>query len=278
MICVSQNPNLARYLYWVIAIMLLGEPSGTAFAQETRLIAHRGGCAHAPENTLAAIRTGIAAGADFVEVDIHLSRDSVLVVHHDETVDRCTDGRGRIDQLTWAELQKLDAGSWFSEKFKDERIPSLDQVLELTKGKIGVFIEIKGYGPEYAGLARKLVDVIHRHHAQTWVEVISFDHGALKQVHDLDPDIRLQKLLVSNLRLLPFYLDKRLHWGSPKRLDFVQGFGYYHKVVDKALVRKVHRWGRQINAWTVNSAAKQEKLVQIGIDGITADDPGGFGR
>lgn len=260
----------------VVALVLLcsyGFPQG-----DFRKIAHRGGCTQAPENTLAAIQTGIAAGVDFVEIDIHLSKDSVLVVHHDETVDRCTDGHGRIDQLTWAELQKLDAGSWFSEEFKNERIPSLDQVLEMTAGKIGVFIEIKGYGGEYEGLTEKLVETIQRHPEQDRLEVISFDHEALRRVHTLDSSIRLQKLLVSNLRLLPFYLDKRLQWGSPKELDFVQGFGYFHKTVDRALVRKVHKWGKQINAWTVNSIQRQLKLIEIGIDGITADDPVGFGQ
>ena len=107
------------------------------------VVAHRGFSGAAPENTLAAFRKAIEAGSDMIELDIQLSKDGKIVVIHDETLERTTDGQGRVADRTFPEIRKLDAGSWFGSQFSGEKIPTLQEVLELAKGKVLVNIEIK---------------------------------------------------------------------------------------------------------------------------------------
>src|SRR5690606_9559351 len=107
------------------------------------VIAHRGFSGAAPENTLAAFRKGIEIGSDMIELDVHLSRDGELVVIHDETLERTTNGKGRVADNTLMELKDLDAGSSFAPQFSGEKIPTLIEVIELAKGRVLVNIEIK---------------------------------------------------------------------------------------------------------------------------------------
>jgi glycerophosphoryl diester phosphodiesterase len=103
-------------------------------------IAHRGGRSLAPENTLAAIRAGLQSQTDFIEIDVHQTLDSVVVLSHDETLDRCTDGHGRIDKTSFAEIKKLDAGSWFGAQYAGEKVPTLEEALDLIHGHCRLWI------------------------------------------------------------------------------------------------------------------------------------------
>ena len=131
-----------------------------AAAGVTQLIAHRGASVERPECTLSSIRRAIEVGATAVEVDVRTSRDGRLFILHDSTLDRTTDGEGPANKLTLAELQKLDAGSWFSPKFKGERIPSLIEAAQACRGKIDLLLDLKEQGDEYD---RKVVDIIKKH-------------------------------------------------------------------------------------------------------------------
>jgi glycerophosphoryl diester phosphodiesterase len=107
------------------------------------VIAHRGACTMAPENTLAAMRKAIDMGADLVEMDVRTTADGHIVVIHDPSVDRITDGRGAVRSLTLAQIKELDAGSWFSPEFAGEKVPTLEETLSLCRGKVGVYIDLK---------------------------------------------------------------------------------------------------------------------------------------
>lgn len=235
-------------------------------------VAHRGGRKLAPENTLAALRAGMATGVDFLEIDVHQTLDSVVVLSHDETLDRCTDGTGRIDQQTFAEIRKCDAGAWFAPQYAGEQVPTLEEALDLVGGRCGLWIELKA-GGDYPGIEQRIVDLIHAKDAISWVEVISFDGEALRKIHALDSNIRLQKLMVSNLTWLPIFMDTGIHFGSPKRFDFVDGYCYFHRCAGRGIVRKVHRWGKKINVWTVNDAKRVATFKRRGVDGVETDDP-----
>ena len=115
-----------------------------------RISAHRGARLDRPENTIAAFERAIEAGATAVEIDVRTSQDGKLVIMHDAKVDRTTNASGRINDLTWAELAVLDAGSWFGANYASERIPSLDQVLQVCRGRIGIHLDLKEEGEEYA--------------------------------------------------------------------------------------------------------------------------------
>src|SRR5271156_4282030 len=111
-------------------------------------IAHRGASGTFPENTLAAFRAAIDAGADMCELDVHLTRDGVVVVIHDEEVDRTTDGKGRVAEMTLAEIKRLDAGARYDRRFTGETIPTLEEVFDLVEGRCSLNIELKGAGVE----------------------------------------------------------------------------------------------------------------------------------
>jgi glycerophosphoryl diester phosphodiesterase len=115
-----------------------------------QIVAHRGSSADRPECTLASLLRAIESGSTATEVDVRTTKDGRLVILHDTTVDRTTGGKGRISDLTFAEVRKLDAGSWFDAKYKNERIPTLREILETAKGKTGVLLDLKESGEEYA--------------------------------------------------------------------------------------------------------------------------------
>jgi glycerophosphoryl diester phosphodiesterase len=254
---------------WIfLGCMQLGSIAQTKVA----CIAHRGGRALAPENTLAALREGMKYDVEYLEIDVHQTLDSVVVVSHDETLDRCTDGHGRIDKTAFAEIRKLDAGAWFDPKFKGEKVPTLEEVLDLVDGKHKLWIELKA-GGDYPGIEKRIVNLIHAKKAENWAQVISFDTEALRNIHELDSQIVLHKLLVSNLTLLPWYLDTQLHWGNPRRISFVNGFLYHHRFVRKSLVKKFHGRGKTLMVWTVNKPKRIKALERMGVDGIETDVP-----
>lgn len=121
-----------------------------AAAGVKQIVGHRGACAVAPENTLAGFRVAIEAGATVVEVDIRTTKDGHLVLSHDERLDRATDGEGRIGETTLTEIKRLDAGSWFNARFKDEGVPTLAEALAVCRGKVDVLLDLKEQGEPYA--------------------------------------------------------------------------------------------------------------------------------
>ena len=128
-----------------------GSPAELAAAARgvERISAHRGASLDRPENTIAAFERAIEAGATAIEIDVRTSRDGKLVIMHDARVDRTTDGTGRVNDLTWAELSKLDAGSWFGAEYASERVPSLDHALQFCRGRIDIHLDLKELGPAY---------------------------------------------------------------------------------------------------------------------------------
>src|SRR3981189_711248 len=146
---------------------------------------HRGNADECPENTLASFRSAIELGVDVIECDVHLSDDSELAVIHDHLLDRTTDGSGFVRDHTMAELKRFDAGSWKDPRFAGERIPSLDEVLALAKGKGGIAIEIKNLPLPYPGIEDAVVQTVRGSEMVGDVVVISFDHRSVKRIAEL---------------------------------------------------------------------------------------------
>ncbi|HKX16797.1 MAG TPA: glycerophosphodiester phosphodiesterase family protein, partial [bacterium] len=143
-------------------------------------VAHRGASREAPENTLAAFHLALDAGAAAIECDVQRTRDGRLVVIHDQTVDRTTDGRGAVGGLAFEDLRRLDAGRWFGPGFAGERVPSLDEVLALVRGRAFVLLEIK-HGPVfYDGIERQVAEALRRLGMPAAALVMSFDHPAVR--------------------------------------------------------------------------------------------------
>jgi glycerophosphoryl diester phosphodiesterase len=182
------------------------------------IVGHRGVAECAPENTMISFRQAAAQGADLIETDVQLSADGHLAVIHDQTLERTTNGRGRVADLTLSELQALDAGSWFpvpaspgphgeagagqvqaSADFSGERLPTLDQVLDWARDKVGVVIEIKNGPVFYREIEQKVVEALRQHDMVERAMVISFDHPCLRQVKALCPDLATGAITVARL-------------------------------------------------------------------------------
>ena len=152
------------------------------------VIAHRGASGHAPENTLAAFKRAVALGASFIETDLQLSRDAHFVAIHDDTVNRTTNGQGKVHDLTLADLRRLDAGSWFGSEFAGERIPTLEEILEFSKRHDAVFyLELKptgAWGGEHA-----LIGALRQTGEIARTIVISFDAGILEALRRIEPTL-----------------------------------------------------------------------------------------
>ncbi|HEV8702984.1 MAG TPA: glycerophosphodiester phosphodiesterase family protein [Candidatus Polarisedimenticolia bacterium] len=242
-------------------------------------IAHRGASAHAPENTLAAFKEAIRLGADLIECDVHLSADDVPVIIHDDTVERTTNGRGTVAALACARLRRLDAGAWFSPRFKGERIPTLEEALECARGRCGLNIEIKGPSGRRgsgssasraaagsSGVARAVARALRRTGFREPVIVSSFSAAALLAARAHMPHVRLGHLASRSLRGLR---------AAHRRL----GLYAVHPHVRLAASRRVrlaHRLGLVVLFWTVNDVPLMRRLLALGSDGLMTDDPALF--
>ncbi len=230
-------------------------------------VAHRGASDVAPENTLSAVRGALAAGADLVEVDLRRTRDGALVVLHDATLTRTTDasgrlpGRGpwRVEDLTLDEVRLLDAGSWKDSRFAGERVPTLDEVLEvLHGGRARLLLEVKDPVDApglVADVASVLTDPAHPGRADR-VVVQSFDHGAMRELHALAPTLRVGALGRPPREELRWYAE----WAAMVNPSS-------HRL-DRAYVDEVHRWGLQSLVWTVDRPRAMQRAVDAGVDGV----------
>jgi glycerophosphoryl diester phosphodiesterase len=228
--------------------------------------AHRGFSGKAPENTLAAFRAAIDAGCDMVELDVHLSRDNRVVVIHDDTLERTTSGRGHVADHTYAELKRLDAGSWFDSRFSGEPIPALAEVLSLARGRVLVNIELKK-GKYFPYTMEELADRTLRE-----VEIA----GMLDQVlfSSFDP-VAIDRIREKN-PLLPVALITSKPWLTPEEAGGGKRYPTLNcriTVLNEDNVHLAHAKGIRIHAWTVNDTAEMRKAIALGVDGIITNHP-----
>ncbi len=234
-------------------------------ANDFVVFAHRGASGYAPENTMAAFRRAVEMGCPGIELDVRLTRDGVAAVMHDETVDRTTDGEGRVDSLSWAELMELDAGTWFSEEHKGQRVPSLDQALGFARGKAKLCIEIKGRSGEEA-LCEKVVELIHEYEMQAGASVASFSRPALRNVRGLDASLRTT-LLVGRGNLDEHTVAAACELGAA-------AVSAHADSVRTPVVEFAHSRGLLMFAWaTGDDEQKVAALLNTGIDGMTSNWP-----
>jgi glycerophosphoryl diester phosphodiesterase len=231
-------------------------------------IAHRGLSSRYPENTLAAFRAAIDAGAGMLELDVTLTRDRRLAVIHDSTVNRTTNGRGRVNTMTMAHLHRLDAGGWFAERFAGEPVPSLEQVLDAVRGQVLLNIEIKpeAFEPRapHDAVERQIVEMVTERQMTTDVLVSSFAWRVLARVRALSAN-----LAIGLLSELP--ADERLiYWF--RRLD---GFSWHpdYRVVSRSQVKLLQGFGARVYPYTVGGRIDTAALLAMGVDGLIVDDP-----
>ncbi len=230
------------------------------------IIAHRGASVKAPENTLAAFELAFEMGADGVELDVMLSKDEQLVVIHDDTVDRTTNGSGRVSDFPLNILQGLDAGSVFSTAFCGEQLPSLAEVFERFGGKMLINVELKNYATPFDGLTDKVVNLIQKYKLLNSVLLSSFNPLNLRRAKRRLPEVRLGLLALSGKAGV-------LSRGTFGRIFPYDALHPYYSDVNETLVNKIHSLGRQVNVWTVDEPEELLRLYQLGVDGIITNDP-----
>lgn len=239
-------------------------------------VAHRGGAGLAPENTLAAFRKALELKVDAVELDVHMSKDGALVVIHDPDVQETTDGSGEIYALTLAELRKLNAAAKFKgQRFEPQRIPTLDEVLALVRGRTRLQIEIKRQADDkrYTGIEVKVLEALRRNSMLDDAAVISFDFPTLQDIKALEPRLQTCALISSR------YLKRFNAWWKPASVvdDLAtHGFdcvGVKHSRMTRQLFEALRASGFQVGVWTVNEPSAIRAFAEMGVDFITSDRP-----
>lgn len=227
---------------------------------------HRGACKYAPENTLASFELAVEQGADAIELDAKVSADGTVMVIHDQTVDRTTDGKGRVNRLTLQELKKLDAGSFFDARFSGERIPTLDEVFESVGKRIFINVELTNYASRHDTLVPRVAEIVKRHGLEKSVIFSSFAPVNLRRIKVLLPNVPVGLLALDGamgaLNRSAFFLNL-----SPKNVH------PYLRDVNSRLVTREHARGRRVHVWTVNEVEDFVRLKELGVDGVFTDDP-----
>jgi glycerophosphoryl diester phosphodiesterase len=245
------------------------------------VIGHRGASGYAPEHTLAAYDRALELGVDYLEQDLQMTRDGVLVVMHDETLDRTSGGRwqGPVIERTLAEVRECDVGSWFNDahpgharpEYSSQRIPTLEQVLERYRGRASFYIETKN--PESApGMEEALLELLARFDllapaAAEWrVLVQSFSEASLRLLHELEPSLPLIRLVrVGEAAALVPRLGAVA--------EYAVGLGPHRADVDEVLVTAARAACLEVHAYTVNGPAEMERLAALGVTGMFTDVP-----
>ncbi len=230
------------------------------------IFAHRGASAHAPENTLAAFELALQQGADALELDVKLSADGHVIVIHDPTVDRTTGARGRVKDLTLADLRALDAGSFFSASFRGEKIPTLEEVFEAVGRRTFINVELTNYKTPRDHLVESVCMLVKKFGLQKRILFSSFLAVNLVSARRYLPEVPTALLALNGI----------LGWW-PRSFGFA--FGKYDalhpnlKDTTPNLIYFAHRLRRRIHVWTVNEEADLRRLFKWNVDGVFTDDP-----
>lgn len=230
-------------------------------------IGHRGAAGLCPENTFASYDKAIHSGMEYIEIDVQMTKDGLLAIIHDPTLNRTTNGKGKVADFTLREIQSLDAGGWYHSKFAGERVPSFTELLENYLGKIGLLIELKNPAL-YPGIEEKVANELRTRGLGEKDEVIiqSFDKSSLKKFHSLMPSIPIGVLVKNNGKGI-----------SANQLRNIAQYATFVNpkitMVNSRLVKRIRQYGLKIMVWTVRNKKEAQRLQQLGVDGIITDFP-----
>ncbi|WHX24614.1 glycerophosphodiester phosphodiesterase family protein [Virgibacillus halodenitrificans] len=266
-----------RYTFSILfaLILMIGMFTVPVFAasndskSQVANVAHRGASGHAPENTMAAFDKAFKMKADYIEIDVQMTEDGELVVIHDTTVNRTTNGVGNIKDLTLEQVEQLDAGSWFSNTFSGERIPTFEEVIDTYRGKIGILIELKS--PElYPGIEEKMAEVLKERKMDrpnnNKIIIQSFNHTSVQASKELLPNIPHGVLAGMSWKDVT---DEQL----AKFATYADFFNPNLNIVSPELLQRVHTHDMKMYPYTVRIQEQADNLLQLGVDGIITDFP-----
>lgn len=243
--------------------MIDGAVNGSFLANsvvvQTEITAHRGSSGSAPENTMASLYAAVEEMADWAEIDVQETKDGVAVVCHDENLRRVAGVNRNLSDMTFAEVQALDAGSWFSDEYKGEPIPSLEEVMEYAKGRLKLNIEIKYLGVD-SSLPGKVGRLVTAWEMEEQCIITCTNMGYLRQIKEENPGIRTGYIIPAA-------------YGAYYRNDDVDVISIRSGFVTPKLVTLAHEEGKSIHAWTVNDKAELERMRILAVDNVITDVP-----
>ena len=229
------------------------------YIRTMEVTAHRGASALYPENTMAAFRGAKELGADWIELDVQQTKDKKLIVLHDTNLKRTTGLNKNTWEATYEEIQKLDAGSFFSQEFKGEKIPTLEEVIEFAKeNNIKLNIELKPTGFE-SDFEKSVVDVINKYDFAQNCVITSQVYKVLKNVKEYNKDVKTVYVM-------------SLAYGNITKLLVADHFSIEASSVNKSLVKRVHNAGKELYVWTVNTEENMQKMINLKVDNIITDN------
>ncbi|MBV6644416.1 MAG: hypothetical protein KI790_03150 [Cyclobacteriaceae bacterium] len=245
--------------------------------EDFEIIAHKGASGLAPENTMASFELALDMGVDMIELDVRHTSDEEIIVFHDQTVERTTNGKGDVHDFTLEQIKQLDAGSWFDSRFSEERIPTLKEVLDLVNGQCKVLIEIKHMDhPHYHDFSEKLVEVIREEeNGFEWCILQSYENKYLEEAHDLDERVQTKKLLIGedSTPFIAFYIETRVHLGRSKQEFQLDALNPHFETLSPRRVFRMHARGYKVYTYPVNEREDMVKMLNMGVDGIITDYP-----
>ena len=233
------------------------------------IMGHRGAKSIAPENTLASIKKVVESGAKWIEVDVQLSADKIPVIFHDETVERCTDGKGIVTELRLTELKVLDAGCFFSSDFKNEQIPTLKEVIIFCQeNDLSINLELKIYQEDSKKeLVKKVIETVKALNFSTSKIIFSsFSETILTYIYKLYPEVRRGLIADKEVLNLPDIKEKLS----------LYSFHVDHKILNEKLAKSVKKLGLVLMIWTLNDPTQANKFSALGVDYIITDKPNEF--
>jgi glycerophosphoryl diester phosphodiesterase len=257
-------------------------------------LAHRGVSQEAPENTLAAFKLAEAQGADGIELDVRICRSGELVVIHDARLNRTTNGRGYVRTKTIEQLRKLDAGSHFHERFANEPLPTLDEVLRWAQGRMRVNIEIKSLARAKTGIEAAVVDMLHRRRMAHHCLISSFNPLVLRRVTRLDKRLATALLIdrrLSPLRFLGYFMKRarrRFPYSSTERdgggnghrsklplsrLSGVTGLNIHVALAKEKFIEECKSAGLRVMVWGASHREELQRVARLEVDGMITDEP-----
>lgn len=246
-------------IIFLFSALLIGMITSEIIEQKytVKITAHRGNSKRAPENSISSVKKAIEVKADYAEIDVRETKDGKIIVFHDSNLKRMGKVNKNIREMNYKDIKNIDIGMYFDKKFKGEKIPLLQEVIDISEDKIKLNIEIKG--DKYSkDLVRKVVEIIEDNDIINNCIVTSLDYGDLKKVKEINPKIKTGYIM---------YLVK----GDLRNLksDF---YSMEESLVSSNLVNEIHANGKEIHVWTVNDNEKMERLINMGVDNIITDE------
>ncbi|MBR0630955.1 glycerophosphodiester phosphodiesterase [Bacillus altitudinis] len=229
------------------------------------IIAHRGSSSAAPENTIAAFDVAVEQGADYIELDVQMTMDQHIVVIHDDTVERTTNGNGLVKSYTLDQLKKLDAGSWFDQQYTNERIPTLQEILERYSQRIGILIEIK-HPKRQIGIEKAVARIINQFAYSRHIIIQSFDVHALQRIKAFAPSLRTALIIKPDA----FKLTKRK---LTTYSSFANGLNMKKTMINRWWIDRIHTFGMDVFIWTVKDQKTADRIKKYPINGVVTDNP-----